>query len=41
MAGEGKSVGVIGGILVAIGAAFAHGADDCARAGVKRVFIGD
>jgi hypothetical protein len=35
MSGEGKTVGVVGGILVAIGAAVAHGADDCAKAGLR------
>ncbi len=35
--GTGKKVGVIGGIVAAIGAVFAHGADDCARIGAKSV----
>ena len=35
MADEGKKVGVIGGIIAALGGAFAHGADDCARVGAR------
>jgi hypothetical protein len=32
---QGKKVGIIGGVLMAIGAAVAHGADDCARVGAR------
>lgn len=35
MSEQGKKVGIIGGVLAAIGAAVAHGADDCARVGAR------
>jgi hypothetical protein len=41
MADEGKKVGLIGGLLAAIGAAVSHGADDCARAGMHAGSVAD
>ena len=35
MSDEGKKLGIVGGLLAAVGAAVAHGADDCARAGAR------
>ena len=37
MSEDGKKVGVIGGILAALGGAFAHFGDDCARLGARGV----
>ncbi|MBK9000276.1 MAG: hypothetical protein IPM35_31545 [Myxococcales bacterium] len=37
MSGDGKKVGVIGGLIAALGGVLAHGADDCARVGARGV----
>lgn len=37
MSDEGKKVGLIGGLIAALGGVVAHGADDCARVGAKGV----